>query len=226
MRTCLKVVVVCLLMLFVFPSFSLAKDSEEPTAISADSRRLLLDGWEMVLPDIEGQYKKNMSMTVFKYTLKNGKVIRLAMKPPPIPPIRWNERRTDRLEPSPPGYPKDYTQKLIDWWVNGGRGNFLNKNGTWVPKNDAAIASGPPPVPEFIPPPQETPPTYTPPRAPQKQHNVGAVDSKGARMAKIAGQMKAMLDAAGPPGSDELKKVMGSEAYQKLYKEYNRVGNE
>ncbi|MBU1230664.1 MAG: hypothetical protein KKA55_10780 [Proteobacteria bacterium] len=164
MRTRLNVFAVCLLLVLVLPSFSLAQDSQEPTEISAGPGGLVLDGWEMVLPDIEGQYKRDPSRTVFVYRLKDGTVKKYAMKPPPTPPFMWNKKGTDRLLFSPPGYPKYYTQKLIDWWSKGGRGDFLNQNGAWVGRSNAAVSSVAPPTPEIE---GATPPAVLPEPSPQ-----------------------------------------------------------
>lgn len=148
MRTRLNVFAVCLLLVLALPSFSLGQDPQEPTEISAGPGGLVLDGWEMVLPDIEGQYKRDPSRTVFVYRLENGTVKKYAMKPPPAPPFMWNKKGTDRLLFSPPGYPKYYTQKLIDWWSKGGRGHYLNDNGGWV-SSGLGAGSMPPPAPEY-----------------------------------------------------------------------------
>lgn len=158
-------VVVCLLLILAFPPAGLA---QEPTVISASPNRLLLDGWDMVLPDIEGPYK-NTDMTVVKYTLPNGTVKKFAMRLPPDIPFMWTKRDTNELLDSPPGYPKYYTQQLLDWWHNGGRGNYLNKNGVWVAMDGSASSLAPPVIDsETTPPVLDPAPINPPPVSPNK----------------------------------------------------------
>lgn len=99
-------------------------------------------------------------MTVVKYTLKDGTVKKFAMELPLNIPFMWTKRNTNQLLDSPPGYPKHYTQKLLDWWHNGGRGNYLNKNGAWV-ASDGSANSLPPPADGLVLNPPVNPPTPT-----------------------------------------------------------------
>lgn len=148
-------VIACLLLILVFPAAIMA---QQPTIISATPSRLLLDGWEMVLPEIEGPYNKNPKMTVLKYTL-NGEEKRFAMVLPPDVPIKWAKRNVNRkyeFMDSPTGYSPHYAKELNDWWINGGRGNYRFVDGKWVSLSGSA-SSAVPPAPESVnPTPQQT----------------------------------------------------------------------
>lgn len=131
----------CLLLVLVLPTISPAQG---PQVISATDHRILLDGWDMALPDIVGQSPQNPRMIIFRYTMADKSFKDVTMFPPPEPPIMWLRKRTNELADSPPGYPKSYTEKLLEWWRNGGRGNFLLRNGVWVASGSTPSSAAPP----------------------------------------------------------------------------------
>ena len=114
---------------------------QESGRIQASSNELIVDGWRLIMPTVS--VDQQTGQTWVKYDLPDGSYQSYPLDSGELIAEKWYKPGADGLNATPGGYSIEDTEEIKNWYMDGGKGDFVIQNGNWTAVADAADGAKP-----------------------------------------------------------------------------------